>query len=965
MRVRRFALATLIALVVMSISAARAQRRTTPPAEDAAHSSARPELKYVRFTLPNGLRVVLHEDHSTPVVAVNLWYHVGSRDEKPGRTGLAHLFEHMMFQGFQGYPYAFGATMDELGAVRNGTTNFDRTNYFEVVPSNFLETALFMEAGRMGRLLPSVTQERLDNQRDVVKNEMRQAIDNVPYGRARPRLLSLLYPPGHPYSWYVLGSMEDLTAASLDDVSAFFRTHYAPNNASLVLAGDFEPAKARALVEKYFGSIPAGTAVPRPQPATPRLDREIREEMEDNVQLPLIHMAWHSPARFSKDEAAVDMLARILGGGKSSRLYRRLQLEQRKVAHIAAFNNSIQLGGTFMVMATPEPGQSVDEIHRLVDAEIAGIKTTGVTAEEIDRAYAEHESEFLGRLETVLGKADRLNEYTTMLDDPGYAARDLARYRAVTAADVQQAARKFLTDGRVLLTVIPRRTPPTATPTTQTGTTPPAAARATAQGNPTPPTGAKPQPARASGPSPRAKTMDFSLLPKGGPDPALALPAVQRHRLANGLEVLVVEHHELPVVNLNLVVKSGGALDPAGKAGLASLTADMLDEGTSSRSAATIADGLAGIGASLSLSAGWDSSTASLRTLTRHLDTALQVYADIITNPAFPDQELETRRDTLRNVQKIMGDRAESVADVVVNRVLYGDHPYGHALQGDVASLGRITREDVRAFYDAHVRPNNAALIVVGDVRAADIVAKLEKAFASWKPGPTPPRPAVTPPPPRDRGGIYLVDRPASVQSVICMAQVGVPRSTRDFFPLEVMNRILGGATSSRLYMNLRQDKGYTYGVRSAFSYRREAGPFVAQAAVQGFSTREAVIEFLKELNGIRGGIPVSAEELESARQAIIRGFPRRFETPEQIAANLEAVVTYGLPDDYFNTYAQKIAAVTSADLDRVAKQYLHPDRMAIIVVGDRKEIEQPLRTVEGYGERLTVVDKEGQPLPR
>ena len=457
--------------------------------------------------------------------------------------------------------------------------------------------------------------------------------------------------------------------------------------------------------------------------------------------------------------------------------------------------------------------------------------------------------------------------------------------------------------------------------------------------------------------------MDLSLLPKGDTDPKLTLPAVQRRRLSNGLDVLVVEHHELPVVNLNLVVKTGGASDPNAKGGLAQITVDMLDEGTQTRSSAAIADRLSDLGASLSLTAGWDSTTASMRALTRHLDAALELYADVIANPAFAEQELARVRDTRLATLRLQRDTPDTVAGVVVQRVLYGrDHTYGHPLSGDEPSLKSISRQDVRAFYDAHVRPNNSALIVVGDVRAADVVAKLEKAFASWKPGPTPSRMASAPPPPRDRGGIYVVDRPGSVQSIVQVAQVGVPRNTPDFFPLQVMNRILGGATSARLYMNLRQDKGYTYGATSAFSYRRQAGPFVAQAAVQGFSTKESVVEFLKELHGIRGGIPVSAEEIESARQAIIRGFPRGFETPEQIAANLEAVVTYELPDTYFNSYTQNIAAVTLEDLNRVAKQYLHPDRMAIVIVGDRKSIEQPLRTVEGYGANLTFVDADGRP---
>ena len=431
--------------------------------------------------------MILHEDHSTPVVAVNVWYHVGSKNESAGRTGFAHLFEHMMFQGFQGYPYAFGGTMDELGASRNGSTSTDRTNYYEVVPSNFLETALFMEAGRMGRLLETVTQERLDNQRDVVKNEKRQRIDNQPYGQAFGRLMSALYPREHPYSWPVIGSMEDLTAASLEDVSAFFRTYYVPNNASLVLAGDFDPVKARALVEKHFGAITSGAAVKRPQPAQPHLDREIREDMEDSVQLPRLYLAWHSTPMFSTSEAAADMLAIILGSGKSSRLYKALQFDRQIVQDASAGNPASELAGLFLVMATAKPGQDLGEIQRVIDDEIAKLKATPVTAEEIERAYVELESRIILGLQTVLGKAEQLNRYATFLDDPGYLGKDLARYRSVTAADVQQAARAYLTDKRVILSVLPRRTPPAGTTAAQK---PAAATPAGSAASPSAPAGA-------------------------------------------------------------------------------------------------------------------------------------------------------------------------------------------------------------------------------------------------------------------------------------------------------------------------------------------------------------------------------------------------------------------------------------------------------------------------------------------
>jgi zinc protease len=456
---------------------------------------------------------------------------------------------------------------------------------------------------------------------------------------------------------------------------------------------------------------------------------------------------------------------------------------------------------------------------------------------------------------------------------------------------------------------------------------------------------------------------DRSLLPKEKPDPKLSLPAVQRRKLSNGLEVLVVEHHELPVVSMNLVLKMGAAGDPASKAGLASLTADMLDEGTTTRDSLQISDQLARIGSSLGVSAGWDSTTASLRTLTRHLDRALDIYADVVTNPAFPDKELQRLRAQRLAGLRQQRDSPEAVSSLVFQTVLYGkNHPYGHPLGGDEASLQSFSTDDVRGFYDTFYRPNNSALIVVGDVKPDAVVAKLEKAFANWKSAHVPAVDVSAAPVQRDHSMIYLVDRPGSVQSVIQIGQVAAPRSSPDYFPLFVMNRILGGASSARINLNLREDKGYTYGANSAFSFRRGAGPFQAFAPVQGFSTKESVIEFMKEIRGIRGEMPVSPAELEAAKQSIVRGYPRGFETPDQIANNLELIVTYDLPDTYFNSYIERVQAVTLEDVNRVANRYLQPDRMAVVIVGDRKAIEQGQRSLDGLGERISFVDNEGRP---
>jgi zinc protease len=943
-------IALVMAATLLAPGLALAQKKRT--ANRGAKSLAEayvPSIKFTQFFLPNGLRVIFHEDHSTPIVGVNLWYHVGSKNESPGRTGFAHLFEHMMFQGFKGYDYDYVPVIQEVGGAINGSTTPDRTNYWELLPSNFLETAIFMEAGRMKGLLEAMTQKKLDNQRDVVKNEKRQRIDNQPYGQSLYKISAAMYPPEHPYHWSTIGSMEDLTAASLEDVKGFFRTYYVPNNASLVISGDFNPAEARAWVQKYFGPIPKGAAIKRPNPAAPALTREIRDQFEDRVQLPRVYMVWHSVPQYTKDEAALDLLSSILGAGKSSRLFKALIYDKQIAQQSSSFNQTGEIAGTFNIVATAKPGRTLAELEQVIDEEIAKLKAAPPTAEEMERVKNAREASFIFGLQNVGGfggKDDQLNGYATFLKNPGYVAQDLARYRAVTAADVQRVANQYLTNKRYVLSVVPRAAGPVkASFVTPAQTQQPGTGEAGQQ-----PTG-------------KAKTADPSLLPKEKPDPKLTLPAVQRRKLSNGLEVLVVEHHELPVVSMNLVMKTGGAGDPQSKAGLASLTADMLDEGTTTRSALEISDQLSSIGTGMQISAGWDSTTASVRTLTRHIDRALEIYADVILNPAFPENELQRLRTTRLAALRQQRDNPDAIAGLVFQTALYGrNHPYGHPLNGDEDSLKSLSKDDVRNFYETFLRPNNSALIIVGNVKPDVMVAKLEKAFGNWKRGDVPTVDVSAAPIQRDRSVIYLVDRPGSVQSVINIGQVGVPRSSPDYFPLLVMNRILGGASSARINLNLREDKGYTYGANSIFSWRRGAGPFVAQAPVQGFSTKESVIEFMKELRGIRGEIPVSTDELETAKRAMVRAFPRSFETPDQIANGLETIVNYDLPDSYFNTYAQRIKSVTLADLNRVANRYLQPDRMVIVVVGDRSKIEESLRSLPEIGANITFLDKEGRP---
>jgi zinc protease len=922
----------------------------------AEDKSVLPVLQLTEFTLPNGLKVILHPDRSTPIVAINTYYHVGSRDEAPGRTGFAHLFEHMLFQGSKNYNGLFSRPIEKGGGFVNGTTDEDRTMYYEVVPSNFLDLALFLEADRMGNLLEAMTQEKLDNQRDVVKNEKRQRIDNQPYLPVYYKIAATMFPKGHPYNWLPIGSMEDLSAASMDDVRDFFRRNYVPNNATLVLAGDFDPQQARRLVENYFGPIKRGAPVRRVNAPQPKLERQVREQMEDRVSLERIYLNWHGVPFFAPDDAALDTLAAILASGKSSRLYKSLVYEKQLAQDVYADHDSRQIAGIFGIVSTVKPGKALPTIEAAINEEIENIKSRPPSQEEIERAYNERETDIIANMQTVLNKSVTLNHFNFHQGRPDYYNQNLARYRRVTPMDVQRVARKYLTDKHYALSVVPVKQQQAATREQKNASGPGSNPARVANSQAGVSTAVKAE-------TQNKFEADEAKLPEGAPDPQLKLPGIQRRKLSNGLEVLIVEHHEVPVVSMNLVLKTGAAADPRDRPGLAYFTANLLDEGTKTRTALEISNQLSSTGSSILLSTDWDSSAANLFTTTRHLERTLKIFSDILLNPSFPREELDRVRASRLAALKQQRNLPNAVSALVYPKLIYGsDHPYGHLLQGDEASTAAVTVEDVRNFYEAYYRPNNAALIVVGDVAPDRLMPQLEKALAHWESKQVPTVDVTAEPAKRDRTTIYLVDKPGAVQSVLSIGHLGVPRTTADYFPLLVLNRILGGTSAARVGANIRESKGYSYGAFTTFAYRRGPGLFSGESAVKTEVTKESIAEFLNEFRGIRGDRPVTREELELAKQGLVRGYPRGFETPAQISGRLADVVLYGLPDDYFDKFMQNLEAVTEQDLARVAERYLDPSRMAILVVGDRQAIESSLRSSE-FGESLTHLDADGRAI--
>jgi zinc protease len=879
-----------------------------------------PKLEFEKYTLANGLDVILVEDHRLPMVAVNLWYHVGPANERPGRTGFAHLFEHMMFQGSRhvGNDRHF-ALLEAAGASDiNGTTDFDRTNYFETLPSNQLELALWIESDRMGYLLDTLDQEKLTGQIDVVRNERRQSVENAPYGVVEEEMFHQLFPKGHPYYASVIGSHADLEAVRLEDVRDFFTEYYAPGNASLAIVGDIDKAQARALVEKYFGPLAASKPVTKPQVATPPITAEKRVAVTDKVELPRVYMAWLTAPIYQPGDAESDLLAVLLGGGKSSRLYKDLVYDKKIAQDVIAQQYSLTLGSVFYIQATAKPGVTPAQLEQAIDAQLAKLRTEGPTQEELDRARNKIETGIVRGLETLGGFggiADRLNQYNHFLGNPDFLAQDIGRYRAATPAALRDvAARTLTTSARVLIEGVPG-----AKVLDDVPRKPVATAKAAPSKEP-----ATEADWRAAQPAPAAAS-------------SLALPVPQRFTLPNGLSVLLLEQHKLPVIAANLYVLRGSEANPAQLPGLASFTADMLDEGTTTRSALKLADDVAQIGATLGAGSGSDTSSVSIAALRRNAEAAFDLLADVAQRPAFADAEVERLRNERITTLLQQRDDPRALALRVFNRAVYGPaHPYGYIELGTEAALKAITRADLEQFWKAGYVPGNAALVVSGDITADDLRQLAERYFGKWSGAAASVQLPVEPA--AEGRKVYIVDKPDAPQTALRIGQAGVPRSSPDYVPLEVMNTGLGGLFSSRINMNLREQHGYTYGAKSTFTYRRGPGPFYVGTSVRADATAPAVREIFNELERMRT-TTVTEDELRLARDSFARSLPGLFETTADSVGSVGQIYVYGLPLDYYGTLPASIDKVGAADVQRVAQQYLAPERMAVVAVGDRKLI--------------------------
>ena len=911
---------TILAASIAVFSAASAYAADVKPVAKA--DIAIPDIAYKKFVLKNGLTLLVHEDHKTPVVAINTWYHVGSKNEKPGKTGFAHLFEHLMFSGSDNFNQTYLNALQRIGATDlNGTTNPDRTNYFQNVPTSMLDYALFAESDRMGHLLGVLDQRKLDLQRGVVQNEKRQG-ENQPYGVTRQLLTENTWPVGHPYSWTTIGSMADLDAASMADVTDWFKTNYGPNNTTLVLSGDITPEEALKKVEQYYGDIPAGPPLAKHSEWIAKRTGTHRSTVQDRVPQARIYRVWNVPGAKSATEPLLDLGAYVLGEGKTSRLYKRLVYKEQLATSVATSNASSEIAGQFYMVLTARPGADSEKMERQADEELQALLKNGPTAAELEIAKTKILAQYTRIVERVGGfggKSDLLASCQTYTGNPDCYKDYLKAVKAATPASVKQAMNAWLADGDFVLDVQPF-------PTNYTTT---------------------------------AK-FDRSKPPALGKAESLNLPAMQKATLSNGLKVVLAERHAAPVVNLSLIVDAGYSSDSHELPGVASLTLAMLDEGTHKRNAAKISEEVESLGAQISSNNNLDGSFVQLNALKATLPQALNVYADVVLHPAFEQKELDRlRKDQLAAIAREKTNPSAMALRVIPGLIYGKEHAYGLPLSGsgNEQSVLRITRDDLVKYHQSWFKPNNATLLVVGDTTLAEVVPQLEKAFGGWKAGDVPKKNIAQVAQP-EKTSVYLMDKPGAQQSMIYAVQLAPARNAPEAVQLGVVNNIFGGNFGSRINMNLREDKHWSYGVRSSVLPARSQGLYLSTSPVQADKTREALQELVREYGDIAGARPITEAELKEAQDNSTLSLPGSFETAGQLGGAYSTILQYQLPEDYYNTFTNKITSMTPADANALAKRVIEPGKLVWVVVGDVKKIEAGVRELN-LGE-VRKVDADG-----
>jgi len=922
-----------------------------------AASAAAPDtidIPFTKFTLPNGLNVIVSEDHKAPVVAVSIWYHIGSADEPAGKTGFAHLFEHLMFQGSENHKDEFFRPFELVGATDlNGTTWFDRTNYFETVPTTALDMALWMESDRMGHLLGAIGQKELDEQRGVVQNEKRQG-ENQPYGRVDERMAANAFPANHPYHHDTIGSMKDLDAASLGDVKAWFAANYGAANVTVALVGDITPEVAKQKMQEYFGDIPAGPPVMRQQPWTAPRTESTRDTMTDHVAQTRIYREWNAPWLGDADGQNLELAAAVLGGGKTSRLYERLVYKDKLVDDVSIEVQSFALASMVQLQADVKKGVDPKRVEAAIAEEWARFLKDGPTQDELDRVKTSTRASFIRHLERVNGKASILAEGQVYRGDPGAYKTDLSRLEAATPATVLAAAKQWLSKGDYTLTVTPSpegADEDIADEMEKTG-------RAAIDGRPAPVAPPKAE---------YTVTKSTVARDKGAPGvdafPDLTFPKLERGKLKNGIEVVLAQRHAIPVVQMQLLFDAGYASDQGKGPGTSAFTMAMLDEGTSTLDSLEIARREERLGAEISAGSGLDTSSVSLSALTSQLAPSLALYADIVRNPAFHDDDIARVRGQW--IARIAQEKTQprGIALRTLPPLLYGD---GHAYaipftgSGNETAINALTAANLRAYVAERIRPDNAKLLIAGDTTLDAIIPELDKVFGDWK---APDAPlgkkniATVKPPAKPR--VYLVDKPGAQQSLILAGVVAPSTKAKNNLEIQTMNGAFGGTFTSRLNMNLREDKHWAYGAFSFLTNAVGQRPFLLYAPVQTDKTADSAAELLRESKDVIGPKPLTHEEVEKVKLGDVRSMPGEYQTTGALLGALTGIVVYDRPDDYVQTLKPRIEAQTDPEVQAAAKEIIKPEALTWVIVGDLKKIEKGVRALN-LGE-VKVLDAEGK----
>ncbi len=867
-----------------------------------------PGIRFSKFTLSNGLDVIVHRRPDLPMVAVNLWYHVGSKNEERRQRGFAHLFEHLMFEGSEHYPGDFFKPLQRLGASINGSTSSDRTNYFVDLPSAHLEIAVAMESDRMGNFLPALTDHKLRVQKDVVKNEYRQNYANRPYGQVWSLMSEALYPPEHPYSWMTIGVMEEVEAASRDDVESFFRRYYVPSNASLCLAGDLDEEDAFNCAQRYFGPIAGGSPAITPRVSLPACTNEVRLQLRDRVELDRTYRVWHTVPQFADDDAERCLISDILTRGKTSRLYQKLVVEHKIAQDVTAYQAGRELAGSFGIVITVRSGEDLKRAEAMADAEVQDLAQNGPRPEEFERVKNQRISSFIYSLDGLGGLggvADRLNAYNTYLGDPGRLETDLSRFLTATAESVKRVAQHFLLDRSCVTLEVLGRSHATVLP-----------------------------------------PLDRKQPPVSKPAVAFRAPIPEPIRLSNGSELWLIRRTGLPIVSTTLVTTAGAASHSPEQGGLANLTAALVDEGTRTRSSEQIAAAAENLGTLLSTNAGWDGSYISFQCLSQYVEASTELAVDLLRNPTFPEADWTRIQSQAISSLRAETDSAESQAHRALLAALFNpSHPFHVTTDGTVESVSALQRSDLIAFHENHW-PQKNAWIMAGDISPEAAQALLETRLDGWgsqaKVGL--PEPVLESPHRPTAPRLIVVHRPGAPQAVVRLGHVGIPRLHPDHDALMLWNQVLGGQFTSRLNAKLREEKGFTYGIRSHFDARRGAGPFWVGSSLQADKVAEALVDIRAEIGLLLGERPPTEAELDDARRALIEGQARQFESPSDLVSRFAGLFLYGFAPDHHARLAERLRAIALDTVVDAARRHVHPEAMTMVVVADADAVSDSLQ---------------------